>query len=335
MGSIIKTARVTPDDIKKINRYTRREFTQEQVYVFSVVLCDNEIDRDNERFTVEALFDMEKLFVGKTGILNHEPKAENQSARIFECSVENPPGSKTTFGDDYFRLVAKAYIPVCKNTEDLILLIDSGILKEVSVGCSVSEKICSVCGKDFDDCHHIKGKTYNNSRCCCLLGKPDDAYEWSFVAVPSQRQAGVIKGLKNYREIHMNNSKKTDFLKAVKERTPESVRLLSACGDILFSAEECSELSAELKKLLDEAQWGREYRENLCKSFVRLSGVVQPEISAGTARSICKRLSVDELRECVGAYEKKADRLLSYAPQLCSENEKSNADSKKNRAFEI
>jgi len=59
------------DALLKINRYTRREFKSDEVYTFSVVLCDNEIDRDNERFTTDALQKLATLFLGKTGIFNH------------------------------------------------------------------------------------------------------------------------------------------------------------------------------------------------------------------------------------------------------------------------
>ena len=33
-------------EMGKINRYTRRAYTPEEVYAFSLVLCDNEVDRD-------------------------------------------------------------------------------------------------------------------------------------------------------------------------------------------------------------------------------------------------------------------------------------------------
>ena len=41
---------VQPDkaSMEKINLYTRRAYKPEEVYTFSVVLCDNEVDRDSE-----------------------------------------------------------------------------------------------------------------------------------------------------------------------------------------------------------------------------------------------------------------------------------------------
>ena len=55
-GYVLKSNGETQEDsLLKINRYTRREFKADEVYTFSVVLCDNEIDRDFERFTADAL----------------------------------------------------------------------------------------------------------------------------------------------------------------------------------------------------------------------------------------------------------------------------------------
>lgn len=49
-GQIIKNAKLNKEELALINRYTRREMSEEEVYTFSVVLCDNDIDRDFERF---------------------------------------------------------------------------------------------------------------------------------------------------------------------------------------------------------------------------------------------------------------------------------------------
>ena len=83
-GMVIKSAAhdTLTDEMALVNTYSRRELSADEVYLFTVALCDNDIDRDNERFTVESLFELEKLFVGKTGIIDHDPTAKNQKARI-------------------------------------------------------------------------------------------------------------------------------------------------------------------------------------------------------------------------------------------------------------
>lgn len=42
-------------DIDQINQFSKRELTPEEVYCFSVAMCDNDIDRDLERFTNKTL----------------------------------------------------------------------------------------------------------------------------------------------------------------------------------------------------------------------------------------------------------------------------------------
>jgi len=82
---------------------------------------------------------------------------------------------------------------------DFIAQVEGGISKEVSVSCSVARSECTVCGKNTREeaCGHIKGRYYRKSGkkvlCCNILSEPFDAYEWSFVAVPAQKAAGVTK----------------------------------------------------------------------------------------------------------------------------------------------
>lgn len=183
------------NSMDKINKFTRRELKEEEVYTFPVVLCDNEIDRDCEKFSLAALKKLAELYIGKTGIFNHDPKGENQTARIYDAEVVADPSRRTADGEEYAYLKAHAYMVKTSSNADLIREIDGGIKKEVSVGCSVAKEICSVCGRDrrTGECAHKKGRSYHGRKCFFVLDEPTDAYEWSFVAVPAQRSAGVTK----------------------------------------------------------------------------------------------------------------------------------------------
>ena len=46
MDQTIKTNQLEKEDLQKINQYTRRNFTEKELFSFTVVLCDNEVDRD-------------------------------------------------------------------------------------------------------------------------------------------------------------------------------------------------------------------------------------------------------------------------------------------------
>ena len=149
------------------------------------------MDRDNEAFGVKALEEMAALFPGKTGIKDHSGKSDNQTARIFETKTETLPGRKTLLEEDYVRLTARAYMLRSEKNAELIKEIEAGIRKEVSVAVAVDERKCSLCGESL--CEHIPGRKYGKNTCCTLLEKVSDVYEWSFVAVPAQREAGVTK----------------------------------------------------------------------------------------------------------------------------------------------
>ena len=186
---------LTEELLEKVNKFTRKPLTAEEIYAFPVILCDNETDRDNERFSIPALRKLAELFVGKTGIFDHNPKGENQTARIFDVEVKTYTDRETAAGEPYTCLVAKAYMVRTAKSADLIAEIEGGIKKEVSVSCSVKKEICSICGADMrkNPCTHIKGAVYGDKLCSIILDEPYDAYEWSFVAVPAQKNAGVTK----------------------------------------------------------------------------------------------------------------------------------------------
>lgn len=198
-----KENNILPDEeLELIGRFARKKLSRDELYTFSLILCDNEIDRDNEKFTVDALHKLAELFVGKTGIFDHNMKSKDQTARIYAAQVMTDETRKTADGEVYTYILAKAYTVRTEKNKDLIAEIDAGIKKETSVGCSVKEIKCSICGKDIktQGCEHRKGKVYGGKLCCYLLNDPADAYEWSFVAVPAQKNAGIVKSFDPSRE---------------------------------------------------------------------------------------------------------------------------------------
>lgn len=181
------------EELAYINQFAKTELTEEQVYVFSVRLCGNEVDRDFERFDTTALERLGELFVGKSGIFDHQWSAKGQTARIYRTEVVREESMVTAAGDGYCWLKGWAYLLRTEKNQDLIAEIEGGIKKEVSVGCSMGRSVCSICGAENGACSHIRGETYDGRLCFTELRDPQDAYEWSFVAVPAQRNAGVLK----------------------------------------------------------------------------------------------------------------------------------------------
>ena len=184
---------LTKEELDQVNRFSKAELTADQVYTFSVRLCDNEVDRDFERFGTEDLDRLGELFLGKSGIFDHQWSAKGQTARIYRTDVVREPGTVTAAGDEYRWLKGWAYLMRTEKNQELITEIEGGIKKEVSVGCSMGRSVCSVCGAENGACGHVKGQMYGEKLCFMELKDPKDANEWSFVAVPAQPRAGVVK----------------------------------------------------------------------------------------------------------------------------------------------
>lgn len=291
--TVIKSIQAQQEDLEKIHQYTMREFTEQELYLFSVVLCDNEIDRDYEYFTEQALVKLSQLYLGKTGIFDHDPKGENQTARIYDTEVLRDHTKKTQYGEPYTYLKAKAYMVRSEKNRDLILEIDAGIKKEVSVGCSVTNVICSICGADLktEHCNHIKGKTYQGKTCCNVLSNPVDAYEWSFVAVPAQRNAGVIKMFGDY-----TGSCNFEQLKKKFWESQDSITL---------SKQEIGCLTEQIQKLEQLKQLGEDYLRELRNRVVKLAFLTDSQLNSKVVASVAEKMSVEELKSFQTYYEKK------------------------------
>lgn len=294
------------NDLELINRLSRKQLKEEEVYIFPVTLCDNEIDRDYESFTVQTLYELKELFIGKTGISDHSMRSSDQSARVFRTWVEETPDRLTKRGEKYTALKAKAYMVRTNKNEDLIKEIDAGIKKEVSVSCCVSRHICSVCGKER--CGHVRGKTYDGVLCYTLLSGATDAYEWSFVAVPAQREAGVTKAYKNNEREDMENP--IDIIKSA------------------FTEEkEKQKVSEYIERLEKEAQDGRKYREELTSDITKLFLLAMPDCPAYIVSQFCQSQSTDMLIQLKSGLLKKQSAAFPCAPQTAKKSEKTRLQS--------
>ena len=289
-------------EMGKINRYTRRAYTPEEVYAFSLVLCDNEVDRDWERFSLEALEGLRELFPGKTLLFDHERRSASQTARIYDTALETEPGKSTQAGEVYTKLTAKAYLPRTEKNREVIELIESGILKEVSVGCSMGRSVCSICGKER--CGHVKGRLYDGQRCHQVLYEPQDAYECSFVAVPAQREAGVIK-MYTPTDTEEGTRTSSDIIKAFSEGK-----------EMTLSPEECAEISGCLRELAKKAEAGEDYERELRQEVVRLSLLSQPGVPKDIMERVAKRMTLEELKAFQKAYRQESGKLAPPKPQL-------------------
>jgi len=307
-----KPNQITEAELAQINKYTRRALTAQEVYAFSVVLCDNEIDRDLERFDSEALPILAEMFTGKTGIFDHCASAKNQRARIFAAECVTDEGRKTQAGEDYRCISAKAYIPRTQANAALIEEIESGIKKEVSVGCAMARVTCSVCGEELrkSACAHKRGRIYGGQVCHAVLREPTDAYEWSFVAVPAQVCAGVSKEESGGR--FTVNKKSGSYYES--ELTPplRGTPLPEGGESGASSIEKAEERQTAIKPESEAASVLTAVKEETLK----LAMAVMPALEEETARSLCAQLSFGQCRDFADALREKQTLAKPRTPQL-------------------
>lgn len=267
--------------LEKINGFSRTPLQAEQVYVFSVRLCDDAVDRDYERFASEALPELAALFVGKTGICDHEWSAQRQIARIFDTEVQ-------TDGETRF-IQAWAYMLRSEETAGMIADIEGGIKKEVSVGCAMGAASCNICKKPYGTCSHQKGQVYDGVLCTAVLSEPVDAYEFSFVAVPAQKRAGVMKDMRGGACMKLEE-------------------YVAKSGDRL--------LMEGLQTMQKEAAMGRAYRKKLEDDMVRCALALDFGADEALLRTMGQCLDDESLQKLCSGLRQKAAQLFEPATQL-------------------
>ncbi|MDD6678103.1 MAG: hypothetical protein PUF71_01780 [Firmicutes bacterium] len=267
----------TAEQLDAINALAKTELNAQEVYVFSLRLCDDRVDRDGERFDTAALPALAALFVGKTGIRDHNWTSDAQVARIFRTEVVRD--------EDCSYIKAWAYVRRGDKTKDFIEDIEAGIKKEISVGCAMGKCVCSICGSEYGSCGHRKGEVYDGQTCHGILKDPVDAYEFSFVAVPAQREAGVIKALGG--------------------RSPDLKELADRFG-----------AQQQYRELFCQAELGKAYRKELEDRVVRLALLLGLGLEEPVLRSMGEKISVQELSALEKALQARIPRHFAPESQL-------------------
>ena len=280
--NVMSSGKPTAAQLEAINAQAKGTLTEDQVYVFSLRLCDDRVDRDYERFDTAALPELAKMFIGKTGIADHRWSTEGQVARIFETQVVRE--------EDASFLKAWAYIRRGGNADAVIADIEAGIKKEVSIGCAMGRSVCSVCGSEYGSCGHEKGSYYDGQLCCAILKEPMDAYEFSFVAVPAQRDAGVLKGM------------------GTNQRSLKEL----ACA---FGAQK------EYAALMKEAQLGRKYRQELEENVVKLCLSLELGAEREVLMGIVSKAAAEDLMALREALKGRMEEMYPVHCQLASAKE--------------
>lgn len=251
---------ISDSDLELINKHTLVPLTADDVYTFKVQICDNDVDRVGDKMTDSFLEQVAEHITGVTGLKDHDWNVKNQLARLYDAEVVTDDSNVTVLGEPRKYVLGKAYT-LSKN-EELIDNINAGLLKETSISFNSNNDTCSICGapmiKDDNDIghcsnKHVAGHYYDNKLCYNRIDELEDILEWSLVAVPCQRKAGINnKNIGGYKVMRKAEYLIRQFMssKSYDKAAPEDKAALDEA--VVDKGDEVEMTDEDIRKLIDE-----------------------------------------------------------------------------------
>ncbi len=179
-GALIATRqRVEEHDlIAAVNRFALRALTSDEVAVFTLDLCHNQVDRHFSRFPDEELVAINAMTPGRPLMERHDLRGSLPRGTFFRSALHRDD-EKTSVRPD-------VYVLRTKENEDFILNIEGGVYRETSIGFSFALPECSICAKDLRTCDHVPGRTYGDAQCHYIMRNVLEVIEGSVVPSGSQ-----------------------------------------------------------------------------------------------------------------------------------------------------
>lgn len=174
---MIKTIELTKERKRLIESYYGEPVDPDKVLLFSFNAADNDIDSNNEKFSLKALNTISKLLIGKNMFLSQS----NYGLRVIESEVHIDASVTSICGDPYVYVYGVAYIIKNEYSSDLYDGILDGEFAEISISTSCTGK--------------YKQGEYT------VIDDVTDIYKLSFVYPPSSKTHKLIRADKLIEEI--------------------------------------------------------------------------------------------------------------------------------------
>lgn len=180
---MIKTIELTKERKELIESYYGKPVDPDEVLLFSFNAADNDIDLNNEKFSLKALNSISKLLIGKSGFLSQSNcgYSLNKLLRVIESEIRIDASVTSICGDPYVYVYGVAYIIKNEYSSDLYDGILDGEFTEISIGTSCTGK--------------YKQGEYT------VIDDVIDIYELSLVYPPSSETHRLIRADKLIEEI--------------------------------------------------------------------------------------------------------------------------------------
>ena len=196
---------ISDEDLEKINKFAVKPIESKDVVVYTALLIDDKVTRNNTQYNKDfqsmllSLPPGEGNFIGAPILFgdsqDHQHAANAQVGRIFDAY-------QVIDKEKHFGVMAKIYL-LKETNEDLITKIDSGVLKEMSISTKVELPLCSLCGQSIRTCDHAVGV----NGCHVIMSGKGFVAEASFVAVPGSNAAKILNDDETKNFLRLENLK--------------------------------------------------------------------------------------------------------------------------------
>ena len=146
------------ETLSAINAFSLKPLARGDVAIFTLDLCNDQIDHHFSRFPIEELNRINDLVVGRPMCERHDTHGELPRGTFFRSRLWQEENGITSVRPD-------VYVLRTAGNADFIENIEGGVYRETSIGFAFELPECSVCGKDVRTCDHIPGQTYAGKMC--------------------------------------------------------------------------------------------------------------------------------------------------------------------------
>lgn len=242
----------TKEQLEKVNKFTRVEKTEDDIYVFPDMMIDNAV---TSYYTIvhENLLRKFNTDVKRgVGLLLVHDSNKLPVGRSFDATLVEEWDEKT--GDTLKSLYGDFYIDLGRNTgsdmttDDLAKGIDSGTIFDTSIGFNAKSMKCSICGEDIRswNCSHYPGKEYivendegvgETKTCYAIIGEDGkgELIENSLVYAGACNRATIINEYSRANDNVMSNMPKLQLVKELKDLPLDAnVYLFYTAGELVI-----------------------------------------------------------------------------------------------------
>ena len=304
------------EQLAVINGYALKEMTAGEVYVRTMYLAHNGIDRDKEVMDDALLRDFARTLPGKGLFIKHPMSWDGDSGpgegRFFAADVKEmgfdearqklrEPNLQWPVGNEKALLLeASFYAARTDDNKSLLTKIDAGIAGDVSIGFSASDSTPITDGSD--------------NRIAMRLHAPGEAFEGSLVWLGAQPGARIYKSATHadinednnvdLKDVKLKIEKLEGDVKAAEQLATEAEtkgtenKTKAAAFDTVVAA--VGKDSLDAKAIGDLAVDGLKYRDSLIDGIVtskrHLKMVSDKEADVAAAKALYASWPIDSLK---------------------------------------